>query len=169
MSARMKLLLGAAGLLLVLGAANHAVWRHEQTLAQGQVMYLRLAPVDPRSLMQGDYMALDFALGGGGLPDTAPHHGRLVMKLDDRKVAQYVRLHQGEALERGEALLEYRLRDRRRPFIVTDAWFFQEGHGERYQRASFGELRVRDDGQALLVALADAGLNRMGASRYADP
>jgi len=30
--------------------------------ARRQVVYLELAPVDPRSLIQGDYMALRFAL-----------------------------------------------------------------------------------------------------------
>ena len=167
MSARTKLLSGVAGLLLVLAAANHTVWRHEQTLSQGQVMYLTLAPVDPRSIMQGDYMALNFALGAS-VPKEAPSHGRLVVTLDQRKVAQFARVHAGEALAPNEAMLEYRFRNGR-PRIVTDAWFFQEGHAERYQRASFGELRVRADGQALLVAMADAGLRRMGTPRYPQP
>ena len=160
----MKLAFGIAGLLLVLGGANHTVWRHEQTLAQGQVMYLKLAPVDPRSIMQGDYMALNFALGAR-FPQDAPHHGRAVVKLDERRVAGFVRVHRGESLAPGESLLEYRLR-KGRPRIVTDAWFFQEGHADRYQRASFGELRVRGDGHALLVGMADDGLKRLGQGRY---
>jgi uncharacterized membrane-anchored protein len=161
MIARMKTLLGAAGLVLVLGGANYTVWDHERTLAQGQAMYLALAPVDPRSLMQGDFMALNFALGAR-LPPDAPQHGRMVVKLDERRVAEYVRLHAGEALAPGEALLEYRLRNNRTR-IVTDAWFFEEGRGDRFAGARFGELRVRADGQALLVGMADAALAPMGA------
>jgi len=33
----------------------------ERILSDGRVLLLELAPVDPRSLMQGDYMALQFA------------------------------------------------------------------------------------------------------------
>jgi len=49
------------GLLLALGVANRAILGHERTLADGRVLLLELAPVDPRSMMQGDYMALRFA------------------------------------------------------------------------------------------------------------
>ncbi|WP_341649050.1 GDYXXLXY domain-containing protein [Thauera humireducens] len=51
-----------AALALVLGVALKAIHDREQTLAHGQVVLVQLAPVDPRSLMQGDYMALRFAI-----------------------------------------------------------------------------------------------------------
>lgn len=164
MSTRMKAILGAAGLLLVLGAANFAVWQHESTLARGQVMYLRLAPVDPRSIMQGDYMALRFELDTK-LGANAPRHGQAVVRLDARGVAEFVRVHQGEALAADERLLEFRGRGRRAR-IVTDAFFFEEGQARAYANARFGELRVRPDGVALLVGLADESLARLGVSRY---
>lgn len=49
------------GLLLALVVANHGIFQRERTLSDGRVLLLELAPVDPRSLMQGDYMALEFA------------------------------------------------------------------------------------------------------------
>ena len=55
LSSRMALLLGA---VLVLGGINVAIWQKQQTLSHGQLILLKLAPVDPRSLMQGDYMIL---------------------------------------------------------------------------------------------------------------
>ena len=51
------------GLALVLAVANGSIWQREQLLGSGRVVILELAPVDPRSLMQGDYMALTFAAG----------------------------------------------------------------------------------------------------------
>ncbi|MGL5293385.1 MAG: GDYXXLXY domain-containing protein, partial [Aeromonas sp.] len=45
--------------LAILVAINIAVWHHERALSQGEVVLLELAPVDPRSLMQGDYMRLN--------------------------------------------------------------------------------------------------------------
>ena len=42
--------------------------------------------------------------------------------------------------------------------LVTDAWFFREGEGERWAAAKYGEFRVASDGRALLVGMADAEL-----------
>ncbi|QDF67969.1 GDYXXLXY domain-containing protein [Shewanella sp. SNU WT4] len=47
---------------VILAAVNWSIYQKEQLIAHGQGMYLALAPVDPRSLMQGDYMALGFAM-----------------------------------------------------------------------------------------------------------
>ena len=50
------------GLASVLCVAGWIVWSNERILAHGQVVRLELAPADPRSLMQGDYMMLNYAL-----------------------------------------------------------------------------------------------------------
>ena len=63
-----KALVIAAGVLL-LAAVNWGIYSRERLLASGRVVMLELAPVDPRSLMQGDYMALRFALAES-LPTT---------------------------------------------------------------------------------------------------
>ena len=52
------------GLLLALVVVNHGVFRRERILADGRPLLLELAPVDPRALMQGDYMALRYAAEG---------------------------------------------------------------------------------------------------------
>jgi uncharacterized membrane-anchored protein len=49
------------GLLLALAVANQGIVQRERILSDGRVLLLELAPVDPRSLMQGDYMSLQFA------------------------------------------------------------------------------------------------------------
>ena len=46
--------------LLILAGVTAAISSKEQLLVTGRVVFLELAPVDPRSLMQGDYMALRF-------------------------------------------------------------------------------------------------------------
>lgn len=48
--------------LAILAGINFTVWRYEQAMANGEVVLLRLAPVDPRSLMQGDYMRLNYEI-----------------------------------------------------------------------------------------------------------
>lgn len=51
------------GLGAVLLLTTQDIVRKEYLLAKGRSVVLALAPVDPRSLMQGDFMALDFAVG----------------------------------------------------------------------------------------------------------
>ena len=46
----------------MLVAVNGSIVAKERIKTHGERIYLELAPVDPRSLMQGDYMALRFAL-----------------------------------------------------------------------------------------------------------
>ncbi|MNL80649.1 hypothetical protein D3C87_2075570 [compost metagenome] len=48
--------------------------------------------------------------------------------------------------------LRYRLRDRG-VRIVTNAYFFPEGQAKRYEVARYGELRVAENGEALLVRM----------------
>jgi uncharacterized membrane-anchored protein len=157
---RRWLLLG--GGLLILMVANGAIWQKEQLIAQGRPVYVALAPVDPRSLMQGDFMRLNFAvppaLEEPLLQTPGTERPRLVARLDERGVASLLRLRRpGEALADGELLLELTPKDGRW-VLVSDAWFFEEGRAAAFEQARFGEFRVLPDGQALLVGMADQSL-----------
>ena len=163
----MKALLVLGGLLLVLLVPNYAIVQKERLLEEGTVMLLELAPVDPRSLIQGDYMRLDYAvaqgLSGGRTrfdvePTTprVPRDGHLVVRLDDGGVARFIRWHtDGTPVAPGEHLLQYRRRGNTIR-IATDAFYFQEGHAQRYERAKYGELRVDPSGGSVLVGLRDS-------------
>jgi uncharacterized membrane-anchored protein len=157
MSERLRKILLAAGLVVLLGGINYTIWARERLLASGESMLLELAPVDPRSLMQGDYMALNFRiateLGRDG--NQHPSQGSVVVRLGPDGVATFVRVHNGEALAADERLLEYKVRDGR-VRIVTNAYFFQEGRGQRFTAARYGELRVTPAGVGLLSGLRDA-------------
>ncbi|MDX3987083.1 MAG: GDYXXLXY domain-containing protein [Achromobacter sp.] len=155
------------GLALVLVVANGGIWQREKLLATGKVVILELAPVDPRSLMQGDYMALNFAasrditrlrLGGDRLADEDSlmgfePDGYVMLQADSRGVATPLRI-QPDAQPHAptEVPLRYRVRDRG-VRIVTNAWFFQEGEAKRFEVARYGELRVAENGEALLVRM----------------
>ena len=45
--------------------------------------------------------------------------------------------------------------------IGTDAWFFREGEGKKYEAARFGLFRVGQDGQMILVGLAGEDLQQI--------
>jgi uncharacterized membrane-anchored protein len=153
--------------LAVLAATNYTIHSRERQLVDGAVVLLELAPVDPRSLMQGDYMALRFkvadnAFGHG--PQEDARDGRIVVRLDERGVGSFVRRDGGEPLAAGEVLLRYRIRDRHVKF-ATNAFFFQEGHAQHYAGARYGEFRVSPSGELLLTHLRGENLERLGPPR----
>ena len=151
------------GLLASLALVAWEVSKKERLLAAGDVVHLELAPVDPRSLIQGDYMQLDYAIARRTAHDRSwPRDGALVVKADESGVAQFIRLDRGEPLETGERRLTYRVRGGRLQ-VGTNAYYFQEGEASRYEGARYGELRVASDGTTLLVALLDDRQQRLGA------
>jgi len=146
-----------AGLALILAIANWAIFSREQLKAHGTVAYLELAPVDPRSLMQGDYMALRYKIDR--TTPSVTEDGFLIVKLDDRRIATAVGWNTERAA--GELRLKYRTRHGRTA-IGSDAYFFEEGTSARYETARYGEFRIDPDGNALLTGLRDANLQRLG-------
>lgn len=167
------------GTVLVLGVANVAIVQKERILSDGQTVLLELAPVDPRSLMQGDYMSLNFALSQNlsalswGLPKDvlakmdAQQWVVVAVKLDENKVAQlkgvYLEQDGQERLwtEEGPVaepsdVMRLRMRRHRSNWTPgTDAWFFAEGSADRFDAARYGEFAVVEGGQSLLRAMLD--------------
>lgn len=149
---------------LVLVVANGAIWQKERLIATGDKVYVPLAPVDPRSLLQGDFMRLNFAVpAAGGVPGlTGAERPHAIAKRDARGVAQIVRLGRArDPLQAGEFRIELTPKDGQW-ILVTDAWFFREGEAAKFEQARFGEFRVAPDGKALLVGLADGELRDLG-------
>lgn len=145
----------AAGLVMLAGA-NYVIHDREQLLNDGRIVLLELAPIDPRSLMQGDYMALRFKVAdevfGRGKTQEGLDDGQIILKLDARQVGSFVRFDDGTALAPDEVRLRYRIRAQRAKF-ATNAFFFQEGDAKRYEAARYGEFRVSTTGEALLTDL----------------
>jgi len=164
-------------LAIILGLVNLAIIDKEKHLEEGRIVYLDLAPVDPRSLMQGDYMALRFDLSGAvfnALPKKKEAQrwraraegadGHAVVKLDERNIGLFKSLYKGQALSSDEVLMRYRVRNGRVKF-ATNAFFFQEGDGKYYEPAQYGQFRVDDSGEVLLVAMYDKNLNLLGPGK----
>ena len=151
----------AAAALLV--AVNLVIAARERLLEEGRVVLLELAPVDPRSLMQGDYMALRFKAARDGFPSvsTASGDGRVVLALDPRGVATFVRLDDGAALAADEVRIRYRVRHGA-PKFATNGYFFEEGRAQDFTKARYGEFRVAADGEAILTGLRDEALKSLG-------
>ncbi len=156
----------ALTLAAVLTVANLGISDKESLIASGRPVYFELTPVDLRSLMQGDYMRLNFRLPGNVERSVGELAGatrpRVVAGGDARGIAAVRRRDEGRPLAGDEIRVELTLRDGRW-IIVSDAWFFREGDGARWQAARYGEFRVAEDGRALLVGMADKDLRAISA------
>jgi len=156
-------------ILLMLTAVNTGIWQKEQVLKQGAVMILQLAPVDPRSLMQGDYMALNYSITRSlqeefyqqrqvcdSVPQTPclPVSGKIIVTVNVQRQVTQARFDSGEPLKPDELRVNYHMKSGMLT-VGTDAYFFQESHGERFASARYGAFRVGEDGSALLTAMLD--------------
>lgn len=145
----------AINLILMLAWFAWSVNEKETLLEEGELLLFELAPVDPRSLIQGDYMTLSYAVGRGWRSDSFPKTGYIVVTKDENGVAQKERLQAETApLAPGEYVVNY-TSTRWRLNIGAESYFFQEGQGQRYEAAEYGGVRVDGKGNSLLVGLYD--------------
>ncbi|WP_375603982.1 GDYXXLXY domain-containing protein [Wolbachia endosymbiont of Anurida maritima] len=82
--------------VIVLVAMNYGIYEKEQIKKHGETLLLELAPADPRSLMQGDYMQLRYAIERNTpVQELAlqQKRGYMVISPDENNVAQFVRFH----------------------------------------------------------------------------
>ncbi|WP_420939603.1 GDYXXLXY domain-containing protein [Aeromonas veronii] len=169
----MKLVTRQLALLLsglaILAGINATVWRYEHAMSSSEVVLLRLAPVDPRSLMQGDYMRLNYEIARELTSRDAratQNKGcdTLVIRLDAHQVATLVADGKPDRLASDERLLQVHQSERQWQ-IGPDAYFFEEGSGEQYETARYGEFRLQADGKTLLVGLRDEAYQPIGQIR----
>ena len=151
-------LVAVAGLLFV----NYSIYGKETLIRNGQPILLELAPVDPRSLIQGDYMALRYKMGADlENLETLPVRGKLVITVADTGVATFVRVDDGTPLAAGERLINYYKHGWQVDLGAT-SFFFQEGKADAYASAKYGEVRVDASGTSILVGLRDEKLQPLG-------
>jgi len=167
------------GALVVLAGVNWSIYKKEVIKSSGEVVYLELAPVDPRSLMQGDYMALQFAATNAitaRFARVTPADDKLIFgtklaefTIDQKRVGRIV---DGKAASNpaapviteppiGKINIAWRMRQGR-VWLGTNAFFFEEGSAQKFSSARYGEFRVdRATGEAVLVGLRDQTLKAL--------
>ncbi len=152
----------------VLLAINVEIAGKEQILRDGTTVLLRIAPRDPRSLLQGDYMALRYIMAGVVASEAEQfgmNDGIAVIELGELNEAKFDSLYRDQPLQEGQHLLRYRKRgDSVR--LASDAYFFEEGSGQEYRGARFGEIRISTNGEAVLIGLLDAEGERLGSALH---
>jgi uncharacterized membrane-anchored protein len=149
----------ALGGVAIAGLAGWSILDKERILRDGRMVMLRIVPVDPRSLVQGDYMTLAFELPerrasvsarqpGGPQPVAVGTVG------PDQVVKVTEIVLKRPALAQDQIAIALSVKNG--AYVVgSDAWFFKEGEAKRFEGARYGIFRVTSDGTALLAGLAN--------------
>lgn len=149
--------------VIIFTVFNYMILQKDRILDKGQTVLLELAPRDPRSLIQGDYMVLRYKLATGPAATALKgkaQKGSIVLQLDENNAAHFVRIYKDNGLKPGEILLNYKRR--RGLWFGAESFFFQEGHAKYYISARYGELKVAPNGESVLVGLRDKDFKPMG-------
>ena len=142
--------------LFIFVILNYSIYQKEQIKTNGEIVFLELRPVDPRSLMQGDYMRLNYEICDRAIMSANKENnsGYIVVTINQNKVGIFRRIYDGETLALGEKLIHYHMKYKR-IHIMPDSFMFQEGHAQHYQRAKYGVFKFDNSGNYLLTGLAD--------------
>lgn len=160
-----------ATLVTTLGVANFSIWQFEDVLANGEKIVLKLVPRDPRSLMQGDYMELNYEI----LNDL--NHLDIENEENESKHKQkqlYLLLYNHNGVDefcdytlaapptkfeqcRANIYLPIKYQYGKIKMAGQD-FFFPEGKQKYFEQAEYGEFRFKE-GKLLLLRLLDKELN----------
>ncbi|NEW06308.1 DUF2157 domain-containing protein [Paenibacillus sp. SYP-B3998] len=156
--------------LLQIIAMSLQIGKSEWLLAHGQLIKLQLEPLDPRSMMQGDYVRLRYAISEPEprkkWSDRSFSNKKITVVLAPKAstdVFEFRRMYtKGEALGPGEIRLNGSLRGMNSVEYGIETYFIPEGTGHDYERnAKYAEVKVSASGDAILVRLLlETSLNR---------
>lgn len=169
--------------LVAIVYVNLYAWQGQQIKTRGEILFLELAPVDPLSLVQGQYMRLRFGIEkpyATTLEDQQVIQNSVgdvlgIIELDSNRVGTLSgllgktdssRRHQlrGDFLllqvqaQLGESPRDSDTQQTYSIKIKQNSFLFQENTEDRYTRAKHGMFRVHKDGRYVLVDLADEQL-----------
>ncbi|MDP4096305.1 GDYXXLXY domain-containing protein [Paenibacillus sp. P96] len=135
----------------------------EALLRNGSSVKLELAPVDPRSLLQGDYVVLNYAIStppqSAGPQDNPGSRSKVkvVLTPDGNGLHRLARFYtEGEPLADGETVINGQLNGHGSIYYGIESYFVPEGTGLEVERsARYAYVRISRQGDALLERLAN--------------
>ena len=150
--------------LLQLVICSLQVGKSEQLLANGDVVKLELQPIDPRSMLQGDYLSLQYKISFPYRtdiedPNREPRSGKVTVVIEPvgNGVYQFNRLAKpGDTLQPNERIITGRWNGYDQIYYGIETYFVEEGKGIALQeKVKFAEIRLSRSGDALLVKLLE--------------
>lgn len=133
----------------------------QRALQTACTVYLKIEPFDPRALLSGDYMQLNYDFER---PYLAKQGQPLVLQVGKNDVLSLL------AAEGKEALAAQANAPQKQPqtvsiktlgpsYRVPHQFYFQEGTGKKYENAAYAKAAVLPNGSLLLVGLTDENFN----------
>lgn len=149
-------------ILLQLAYIGSVTAYKESLLQSGATVKLELVPVDPRSLLQGDYVQLGYTISNPPSPAqekliAMPYRARVgvVLAPDAGGIYTFQRLYQtGETLRTGELVLNGRVSGGGGVYYGIESYFVPEGTGLDIQmNARYAHIRISAAGDAILESV----------------
>lgn len=160
-------------LILIAGVFFYQIFSKEQLMKNGEILYLKIAPRDPRSFMMGDYMSLSYqieneigadpfkAITRNNISDVYKRRSQNVaVKRNSDGLGIKARYYNGGKLARDEYVLHgqvsfYNFR------ILPNEYLFQEGKAKNFANAEYAQFRVDKKGNAIIECLLDKNFKRL--------
>ncbi len=151
----------ALNLVVVLFLFNKSIFEKEKILSEGKLVLLRLEPVDPRSLIQGDFMRLNYEISANIPGDSIPKRGYCIVKLNEEGIGTKIRLqNESTPINEGEYAIVYTANNWRIN-IGAESYFFEEGQAARFDSAKYGGMKIDNHGNNILIGLYDEKLRKI--------
>ena len=153
---------------VVLLGVNYSIAQKENLIATGDKLLFRLRPNDPLSKIQGFYMLVNSEVANKiytELFNNKTNYGDIYKQLNkttqgyvivekgEYDVVNFVELYTDQELKENQYKLPFKYRNYRIQ-LTTDAFYFQEGKAQHYNKAVYGEYRYKN-GELILVNLID--------------
>ena len=154
MSNNIKKILLIINIVILFVVTGFSANKEEGYKKSNSYFYLELAPVDPRSLLQGDYMTLNYDITDkaqeiifNGIYDSKDENnkfldmrkGYIVVSLDENKVAKFVKLSKEKTDEKDLLFIAFNS-DGFNVNINANSYLFQEGTGDKYENARYSKV-----------------------------
>lgn len=152
---------------------NIMIYHHERHIADGQSVFIDLMPADPRSLIQGDYMQLNYNLMFD--EESRQAWERSTIK-EHPHIDAWVRLdNQNRLIQTTFSQKEHAI-----PMILNNpsgflsqvypasqSFLFAEGLAACYDQARFAHFKINSSGRLILLELVDEHLQSLGCEEKA--
>ncbi len=151
-------------ILLQVGFLSYQSTMNELLLRNGTLVKLELAPVDPRSLLQGDYVILRYDITS--IPKTATYSAwnekvKVVLRENDEGIYEYAGYMQSKGQwnrpyekQSGDVIINGKRNGPNEVIYGIESFFVPEGEGIDLQnKAKYAYIRVSQSGNAMIEAI----------------
>ncbi|MBR3603218.1 MAG: GDYXXLXY domain-containing protein [Elusimicrobiaceae bacterium] len=132
---------------LISGILGGYVCNTQRALKEAQTVYFKIAPVDPRALLSGDYMTLRYDFEG----NTWGNKKDITLFVNEQNVATLKQSANAEKVLSIKAFGSH--------YRLPHQFYFQEGTGKKYELAVYAQAAVLPNGNILLTGLTDENFN----------